>query len=144
MCIKILIKSCGNQQKALPLHSQFRNAVGAIAQLVEQRTENPCVPGSIPGGTTTEKQLREILTAFLCCSVVMLLCCDYTSTTQQNISQHVDNIYKDGELIVEATNKKFLLVRQEGNRKVKRNIDYYNLDMIIALGSRTVERAINF
>ena len=144
MCIKILIKSCGNQQKALPLHSQFRNAVGAIAQLVEQRTENPCVPGSIPGGTTTEKQLREILTAFLCCSVVMLLCCDYTSTTQQNISQHVDNIYKDGELIVEATNKKFLLVRQEGNRKVKRNIDHYNLDMIIALSSRTVERAINF
>ena len=126
------------------MHSQFRNAVGAIAQLVEQRTENPCVPGSIPGGTTTEKQLREILTAFLCCSVVMLLCCDYTSTTQQNISQHVDNIYKDGELIVEATNKKFLLVRQEGNRKVKRNIDHYNLDMIIALSSRTVERAINF
>ena len=30
--------------------------VGAIAQLVEQRTENPCVPGSIPGGTTFQKQ----------------------------------------------------------------------------------------
>ncbi len=30
-----------------------RYSVGAIAQLVEQRTENPCVPGSIPGGTTT-------------------------------------------------------------------------------------------
>ena len=29
---------------------------GAIAQLVEQRTENPCVPGSIPGGTTFKKQ----------------------------------------------------------------------------------------
>ena len=29
-----------------------QNTVGAIAQLVEQRTENPCVPGSIPGGTT--------------------------------------------------------------------------------------------
>ena len=29
-----------------------KNIVGAIAQLVEQRTENPCVPGSIPGGTT--------------------------------------------------------------------------------------------
>ena len=28
---------------------------GAIAQLVEQRTENPCVPGSIPGGTTAKK-----------------------------------------------------------------------------------------
>ena len=34
----------------LPLQSQ--NGNGAIAQLVEQRTENPCVPGSIPGGTT--------------------------------------------------------------------------------------------
>ena len=30
------------------------NEKGAIAQLVEQRTENPCVPGSIPGGTTKE------------------------------------------------------------------------------------------
>ena len=57
-------------------------------------------------------------------------------TTQQNISRHVDNIYKDGELNIEATNKKFLSVRQEGNRQVKRNIDHYNLDMIIALGYR--------
>lgn len=48
----------------------------------------------------------------------------------------MDNIYKDGELSIEATNKKFLLVRQEGNRQVKRNIDHYNLDMIIVLGYR--------
>jgi len=57
-------------------------------------------------------------------------------TTQQNISQHVDNIYKDGELFTEATNKKFLLVRQEGNRQVRRNIDHYNLDMVIACNLR--------
>ena len=57
-------------------------------------------------------------------------------TSQQNISQHIDNIYKDGELIAEVTNKKFLLVRQEGNRQVRRNIDHYNLDMVIALGYR--------
>ena len=57
-------------------------------------------------------------------------------TTQQNISQHIDNIYKDEELAIEGTNKKFLLVRQEGSRQVKRNIDHYNLDMIIALGYR--------
>ena len=57
-------------------------------------------------------------------------------TTQQNISQHIDSIYKDGELDREATNKKFLLVRTEGMRQVKRNIDHYNLDMIIALGYR--------
>ena len=57
-------------------------------------------------------------------------------TTQQNISQHIDNIYKDGELSLVATHKKFLLVRREGNRQVKRDIAHYNLDMIIALGYR--------
>lgn len=57
-------------------------------------------------------------------------------TTQQNISQHIDSIYKDGELDYEATHKKFLLVRSEGTRQVKRNIDHYNLDMVIALGYR--------
>ena len=57
-------------------------------------------------------------------------------TTQQNISQHIDGIYNDGELDIEATHKKFLLVRSEGKRQVKRNIDHFNLDMIIALGYR--------
>ena len=33
---------------------------GAIAQLVEQRTENPCVPGSIPGGTTENQRVTEM------------------------------------------------------------------------------------
>ena len=33
-----------------------KNKTGVIAQLVEQRTENPCVPGSIPGDTTTKPQ----------------------------------------------------------------------------------------
>ena len=44
------------------MHSQTRND-GAIAQLVEQRTENPCVPGSIPGGTTIKKAVT-LVTAF--------------------------------------------------------------------------------
>ena len=57
-------------------------------------------------------------------------------TTQENISMHIANIYQDSELQQDGTNKKFLLVRQEGKRKVKRNIDHYNLDMIIALGYR--------
>ena len=43
-------------------------------------------------------------------------------TTQQNISLHIENIYKDGELDFEATHKKYLLVCQEGNRQVKRDI----------------------
>lgn len=57
-------------------------------------------------------------------------------TTQQNVSQHISSIISDGELDDEATHKKFLLVRTEGSRQVKRNIDHYNLDMIIALGYR--------
>ena len=57
-------------------------------------------------------------------------------TTQENISMHISNIYKDGELEQNRTYKKFLLVRREGNRNVQRNIDHYSLDMIIALGYR--------
>lgn len=57
-------------------------------------------------------------------------------TTQQNISQHIEGIYQDKELDREATNKKFLLVRTEGTRQVKRNIDHYNLDIVIAVGYR--------
>lgn len=58
------------------------------------------------------------------------------NTTQQNISLHQKGIYADGELDEEATHKKYLLVRQEGSRQVQREIDHYNLDMIIALGYR--------
>ena len=57
-------------------------------------------------------------------------------TTQENISMHIKNIYKDAELQVDRTYKDFLLVRQEGKRNVQRNIAHYNLDIIIALGYR--------
>ena len=58
------------------------------------------------------------------------------NTTQQNISLHQKGIYADGELDESVTHKKYLLVRQEGKRQVHREIDHYNLDMIIALGYR--------
>lgn len=57
-------------------------------------------------------------------------------TTQENVSMHITNIYTDNELDKDGTYKKFLLVRQEGKRQVRRNIDHYNLDVIIALGYR--------
>lgn len=57
-------------------------------------------------------------------------------TTQENISMHIANIFGDNELDENRTHKKYLLVRQEGSRKVQRNMDHYNLDMIIALGYR--------
>lgn len=57
-------------------------------------------------------------------------------TTQQNVSQHILNIYEEEELAPQATHKKFLSVRSEGKREVKRLLDYYNLDMIISVGYR--------
>lgn len=57
-------------------------------------------------------------------------------TSRQNIQQHIESIYEDKELDREATCKNFLQVRLEGVREVKRNIDHYNLDMIISLGYR--------
>jgi hypothetical protein len=57
-------------------------------------------------------------------------------TSQQNISQHIQNVFEESELEPEATHKKFLSVRREGNRKVQRVLDFYNLDMIISVGYR--------
>ncbi|MFC2467888.1 MAG: virulence RhuM family protein [Capnocytophaga endodontalis] len=58
------------------------------------------------------------------------------NTTKQNISLHIQNIYEEGELSPEATVKKFLTVQKEGIRDVRRQLDYYNLDMIISVGYR--------
>jgi hypothetical protein len=57
-------------------------------------------------------------------------------TTKQNISLHVKNILAEGELSEAATVKEYLTVQQEGNRKVNRNLQHYNLDMIISVGYR--------
>ncbi len=46
-----------------PLTAQAASGEGTLAQMVEQRTENPCVPGSIPGGTTRALQLLTLSTS---------------------------------------------------------------------------------
>jgi len=58
------------------------------------------------------------------------------SSSKQNISLHINNIFKEGELSPVTTVKEYLTVQYEGGRKVKRNIAYYNLDIIISLGYR--------
>ncbi len=66
-------------------------------------------------------------------------------TTKQNVSLHIQNIISDGELAADATVKDFLTVRQEGDRQVSRTLEYYNLDMIIAVGYRVnSKRATEF
>ena len=55
----------------------------------------------------------------------------------RTINEHVKNIYSEHELVAsEATIRKFRIVRQEGSRQVQRDIDHYNLDMVISVGYR--------
>jgi hypothetical protein len=52
------------------------------------------------------------------------------------VTKHLGNIFNDGELDKTATSAKFAQVQKEGDREVKRNIEYYNLDAIISVGYR--------
>jgi len=61
---------------------------------------------------------------------------DLFSTSKQDVSYHLQQIYESGELKRGATVKEILTVQSEGNRNVSRKLDYYNLDAIIAVGYR--------
>lgn len=56
--------------------------------------------------------------------------------TRQNISLHINNLYKERELFKQSTIKESLIVQIEGGRKISRKIDFYNLDVIISVGYR--------
>jgi hypothetical protein len=57
-------------------------------------------------------------------------------SSKANISEHIKNIYKEKELLPQATVRKFRTVQKEGEREVSRDIEHFNLDMIISLGYR--------
>jgi prophage maintenance system killer protein len=57
-------------------------------------------------------------------------------TNRTSINRHISNIYKTEELDKESTCAKFTQVQKEGNREIKRQIQYYNLDVIISVGYR--------
>lgn len=67
----------------------------------------------------SQKQLAELL-----------------DTSPDNIGLHLNNIYEDNELEQDSTTEDFSVVRQEGNRQVKRQLKHYNLDAIISVGYR--------
>lgn len=62
--------------------------------------------------------------------------CELYQVAKSSVSEHISNIFKDGELEPEATVRKFRTVQTEGTRQVTRERDYYNLDMILAVGYR--------
>lgn len=55
---------------------------------------------------------------------------------RSNISHHISNIYSEGELDRESTCENISHVQSEGDRQIRRNVDYYSLDMIISIGYR--------
>lgn len=57
-------------------------------------------------------------------------------SSKANISEHIKNIFEEKELTQEVTVRKFRTVQREGNRAVSREIEHYNLDLIISLGYR--------
>ena len=52
------------------------------------------------------------------------------------ITEHNQNVFSENELVYEATSRKFRQVRNEENRTIKREIEHYNLDVIISVGYR--------
>jgi hypothetical protein len=62
------------------------------------------------------------------------------ASTPENVLMHLKNVYRDGELPEAATTKNFLVVRVEGQRRVRRTLKHYNLDAIISVGYRVSSR----
>lgn len=96
---------------------------------------------------TTEDGLVKIETTFN--SETVWLSLEQMSSLFQRdkstISRHIKNIFDEGELIREATVVNFATVQTEGDRQVERNIEYYNLDVIISVGYRVKsKRGVQF
>ncbi|WP_295068002.1 virulence RhuM family protein [uncultured Fibrobacter sp.] len=99
----------------------YISAVGGSEQSVEMRYEDENV-------WLTQKMMAELY-----------------GVSVPAINQHIKNILEDGELTETATVKKYLIVQNEGERQVSRQVDHYNLQMIIAVGFKVNnERAVQF
>ncbi|MDX9799283.1 MAG: virulence RhuM family protein [Bacteroidales bacterium] len=62
--------------------------------------------------------------------------CELFQKSKATISEHIKNVFEEGELDAMSTVRNFRTVQKEGTREVERNIDYYNIDVIISVGYR--------
>ena len=93
-------------------------------------TKNEILIYNLPDGTSkVEVYLRENDIW-----MTQMALSELFQTTKANVTMHIQNIYKEGELSEERTSKSDLLLRKEGTRTVKRESKLYNLNMIIAIG----------
>ena len=61
---------------------------------------------------------------------------DLFQTTIPNVNMHIKNVFDERELDRKATIKNFLIVQKEGTREVSRSVEFYNLELIVAVGFR--------
>ncbi|MBH3433322.1 MULTISPECIES: virulence protein RhuM/Fic/DOC family protein [Pseudomonas] len=103
---------------------------------MDEPTQSPiAIYQADDGGQTTEVRL-EGESAWL----TQRQMAELFATTPENVLMHLRNIYREGELQEEATTKDFLVVREEGRRKVQRRLKHYHLDAIISVGYRVNSR----
>ncbi|MBM2816401.1 MAG: Virulence protein [Ignavibacteria bacterium] len=100
-----------------------RNNIEHLSQIIIYQTED--------GNTKLDVRL-ENETVWL----TQKLMAELFQKDVRTISEHIQNIYEEGELALESTIRKFRTVQKEGKRNVERMIDFYNLDMIISVGYR--------
>jgi hypothetical protein len=62
--------------------------------------------------------------------------CELFQKSKSTISEHINNVFEEGELEQLSTVRKFRTIQLEGNRNVERELEYYNLDLIISVGYR--------
>ena len=95
-------------------------------------TQDSIIIYQTPDGQTSIDVTLENETLWLTQAQIV----DLFQGSKANISEHITNIYSAGELAEAATVRKFRTVRTEGKRQVSRELEYYNLDMIISIGYR--------
>ena len=97
--------------------NEFNNSI----IIYQPHTDQPAIDVRIEGETVWLSQ-RQMSVLF--------------DTSSYNVGLHLKNIYAERELLEEATTEDFSVVRQEGNRQVRRSVRHYNLDAIISVGYR--------
>lgn len=132
-----------------PKEEQFKQWVDEITNPsdgdIVQLSDIEGVQGEIllyqPDETVRLEVLMENETVWLTQAQIIEL----FQTSKSNISEHITNIYEQGELVYEATVRNFRTVQKEGDRMVNRVLTYYNLDAIISVGFRVnAKRGIRF
>jgi hypothetical protein len=107
-----------------------------MAEIVPKNSGGEIVLYSTPGGDIRVECLLREETIWLTQKAIA----DLFGVEVPAISKHLANIYDSKELEPEATVSKMETVRREGNRQVNRNLEHYNLDVIISVGYRVWAR----